>query len=180
MNDMISLRNDYKLCEKELASMKSDQRPKGLPRSTSSKVTKGSELVDPRKALFAAILSRGPKEDDALNQPPLFSAIKNRRLDNDERNDDDSPETDVEYSPGVYRLQKFLIHSKSILSIADEDLNAAIRACKVSFTRNSPRDIHHRLEHSLMYFSFLCNFRVLQYTVERMVESDPQRRSCRC
>lgn len=136
MNDMISLRNDYKLCTKELSSMRRDQRPKRLTKS-STKVAAGGEVNDPRKALFAAILSRGLKEDDTINHPPdtrkaLFAAITKRKVDNDEESDDDSQETGVQYSSGVQRLQKFLIHSKSILSIADDDLDSAIRACKVS------------------------------------------------
>jgi hypothetical protein len=143
MSDMISIRNDYKLCTKELASMKHDQRSKGLTK-TSMKVTKGGEVEDPRKAMFAAILSRGSKEDGALKQPPdprqaLFAAIKSRQVDKDDGSDDDSSESGAEYTPGVHRLQKFLTHSKLILSIANEDLDAAIRACKVSSFDVNPR-----------------------------------------
>jgi hypothetical protein len=108
------------------------------------KVTKGGEVEDPRKAMFAAILSRGSKEDGALKQPPdprqaLFAAIKSRQVDKDDGSDDDSSESGAEYTPGVHRLQKFLTHSKSILSIANEDLDAAIRACKVSSFDVNPR-----------------------------------------
>ena len=83
--------------------------------------------------------SCGLKEDDTINHPPdtrkaLFAAITKRKVDNDEESDDDSQETGVQYSSGVQRLQKFLIHSKSILSIADDDLDSAIRACKVSYS----------------------------------------------
>ena len=136
MNDMMSIRNDYKLCTKELASMKRDQRSKGSTK-TSMQVTKGGEVEDQRKAMFAAILSRGSKEDGALKQPPdprqaLFAAIKSRNVDIDAGSEDDTPESGAEYTPGIHRLQKFLIHSKSILYIANEDLDAAIRACKVS------------------------------------------------
>lgn len=136
MNDIISLRNDFKLCTNELSKMKRDQRLKVLPKK-STKVANGSEADDPRKALFSAILSRGSKEDDKVKQPPdprkaLFAAISKRKADSNEESDDDTADTGVEYTPGVHRLQKFLIHSKSILSIANDDLDSAIRACKVS------------------------------------------------
>lgn len=135
MNDMISLRNDYKLCTKELSSMKRDQRSKGLTKT--STIAKGNEVEDPRKALFAAIASRGSKEDDTLKPSPgprkaLFAAIK-KKVDNDDESNDDSSDPGVSYTPGVHRLQRFLIHSKSTLSIADQDLDSAIRACKVSW-----------------------------------------------
>ncbi len=136
MNDMISLRNDYKLCTKELSSMKRDQRSKGLTKT--STIAKGNDVEDPRKALFAAISSRGSKDDDTLEQSPgprkaLFTAITKKKVDNDEEMDDDTSVPGVAYTPGVHRLQRFLIHSKTILSIADEDLDSAIRACKVSW-----------------------------------------------
>ena len=44
---------------------------------------------------------------------------------------DSSPSSDVKHSPGVHRLQEFLTHSETILSLAEQDQDAAIRACKV-------------------------------------------------
>lgn len=145
MNDIISLRDDFKLCTNELSKMKRDQRLQVLPK-TSTKAANGSERDDPRKALFSAILSRS-EEGDKLKLPPdprkaLFAAITKRKADNDDESDDDTADPGVEYTPGVHRLQKFLIHSKSILSIANDDLDSAIRACKV----NSHVIFHHQVE----------------------------------
>jgi hypothetical protein len=100
------------------------------------KINGDSEIEDPRKALFAAIKSRGSEENDAAtgNEDPrkaLFSAIKNRKKQDVPDDDDESPASNLEYSRGVQRLQDFLNHSKTVLSLADCDQDAAIRACKV-------------------------------------------------
>ncbi|KAL3815366.1 hypothetical protein ACHAXA_000753 [Cyclostephanos tholiformis] len=135
MNDMTSLRNDLKLCKNELTSMKRDQSSKRLTRSISKKMSDKSNVDDPKGALFDAIKSRGSKMNRALstNSDPrqaLFAAIKNRKNADSAETDGESPLSDVQYSPGVHRLQKFLTHSKSILSIAEKDQDAAVRACK--------------------------------------------------
>ena len=61
----------------------------------------------------------------------MLGAITNKKkgamLDTD---GDSSPSSDVKHSHGVHRLQEFLTHSK-ILSLAEQDQDAAIRACKV-------------------------------------------------
>ena len=146
LGDMNTLRSDYKLCKNELASMKRDQSSKRVTRSMSKKIKDESEVADPRKALFAAIQSRGAveeaetskeKENNSDPRQALFSAIKNQKKKDEttERdNDVDSP-TSVKYTPGVHRLSKFLIHSKSILCSAEKDQEAAIRACKVCASR---------------------------------------------
>ena len=86
--------------------MKSDQCSKGLTK-TSTKIAKGSEVEDPRKALFAAISSRGSREDDKLKQPPdprkaLFAAITKKKVDNNEKSDDDTSDPGVAFTPGVH------------------------------------------------------------------------------
>ena len=65
----------------------------------------------------------------------LFGAIKDRKKGPSTSNNGDSPPpSDVKYSPGVHRLEIFLTHSKTILSFAGQDQDAAIRACKVCQT----------------------------------------------
>lgn len=137
---MNTLRSDYKLCKNELASMKRDQSSKRVTRSMSKTMKDESEAADPRKALFAAIQSRSgatnesPKKKENNSDPrqALFSAIKNKKKDETtgKDNDVDSP-TSVKHTPGVHRLSKFLIHSKSILCSAEKDQEGAIRGCKV-------------------------------------------------
>jgi len=136
LGDMNTLRKDYKLCKTELASMKRDQSKKKA--SSMPKKANVDEVGDPRKALFAAIQSRGAKEDDSPKQEEssdprqaLFAAIKKK---GEATKDDSSPtssSSNVKYTPGVHRLSKFLIHSKSILCRAEKDQDEAIRACKV-------------------------------------------------
>jgi len=137
LGDMNTLRKDYKLCKTELASMKRDQSKKKA--SSMPKKANVDEGGDPRKALFAAIQSRGSaKEDDSPKQEEssdprqaLFAAIKKK---GEATKDDSSPtssSSNVKYTPGVHRLSKFLIHSKSILCRAERDQDEAIRACKV-------------------------------------------------
>ena len=134
---MTTLRNDYKLCKTELASMKRDQSSKRVTRSMSKKIKDDSNDDDPRKALFAAIQSRGKPPPPATSDPrqALFAAIKNKNNDESSDKEDASstPSSDVKHSPGVQRLQKFLSHSKTILSLAERDQDAAVRACKVSY-----------------------------------------------
>ena len=119
--------------------MKRDQSSKRVTRSMSKKIKDESETADPRKALFAAIQSKGgglkekkaPESSDPMQA--LFAAIKNKDKGNAAIADKDceSAPCDVKYSPGVHRLQKFLNHSKTILSLAEHDQDAAIRTCKV-------------------------------------------------
>ena len=133
IGEMNSLRKDYNLCKSELSKMKNDQSSKRVTRSMAKKIDDEGEVEDPRKALFAAIKARAPKEEKAPPADPrqaLFAAIKNRKQDTSEGSD----ETDTcktEYTPGVQRLQDFLNHSKTVLSLAESDQDAAIRACKV-------------------------------------------------
>lgn len=187
MNDMISLRDVYKLCTKELSSMKRDQRSKGLT-TTSTKISKENEVEDPRKALFAAISSRSSKEDDKMKQPPdqrkaLFAAIIKKKMDNKE-SDDDTSDAGVAFTPGVHRLQRFLIHSKSILSSADAKLDLAVEACKVGWavvTCCANHNIGYATTHiHTSYFSFPDNYRVSQHTAERRAVSELRRHCCRC
>lgn len=143
---MNALRKDYKLCKTELANMKRDQSSKRVTRSMSKKITEetgSGGASDPRKALFAAIQARGGSEQKSDSSKPtengdpmqaLFGAIKSRNKDPTTTGvADDPPSSDVKYSPGINRLQEFLTHSKTILSLTDKDQDAAIRACKVCF-----------------------------------------------
>jgi len=141
IGEMTTLRNDYKLCKTELTSMKRDQSSKRVTRSMTKKIIDESEVGDPRKAMFAAIQARKAKHDSPQLEPPvsadprqaLFAAItskKNSATATSDNNDDSPASSDVKYSPGVHRLQKFLSHSKTILSLAERDQDAAIRACK--------------------------------------------------
>lgn len=143
MSDVNTLRNNYKLCKTELTSMKRDQSSKRVTRSMSKKIDEESKVADdPRKALFAAIQSRGSKKEDESSpssdpRQALFDAIKNQKKGEPTNAGDgcSSPTSDVKYTPGVHRLQKFLIHSKAILAAAEKDQDAAVRACKVRFTQ---------------------------------------------
>lgn len=137
IGDMNGLRNDYKLCKTELTSMKRDQSSKRVTRSMTKKITDESEVADPRKALFAAIQSRKEKPESPKSPPEssdprqaLFAAIKKKGAASNEGGES-SPKSDVKYSPGVDRLQNFLNRSKTILSLAGQDQDAATRACKV-------------------------------------------------
>ena len=138
MNDVNLLRNDLKLCKNELTSMKRDQTSKRCTRSMSQKMSDENNVDDPTGALFAAIKSRGSKKinnSSPKNNDPrqaLFAAIKNNKNAGAAETDEETPSSDVLYSPGIDRLQKFLTHSKSLLSIAEKDQDAAVRACKVS------------------------------------------------
>ena len=119
--------------------MKRDQSKKKT--SSMPKKAHVDEVGDPRKTLFAAIQSRGSaKEDESPKQEEssdprqaLFAAIKKK---GEATKDNSSPtssssSSSVKYTPGVHRLSKFLIHSKSILCRAERDQDEAIRACKV-------------------------------------------------
>ena len=132
ITEMNSLRKDYNLCKAELTKMKSDQSSKRVTRSMAKKINDESEVEDPRKALFAAIKARAPKEEPPSADPrqALFAAIKNRKQDAQEDNAE-ANDSNTEYTPGVKRLQNFINHSKTVLSLADGDQDAAIRACKV-------------------------------------------------
>ena len=110
--------------------MKRDQSSKRVTRSMSKKIKDESDVGDPRKALFAAIQSRGSSASDP--RQALFAAIKNKKKDESTDKDCTTQESsNVKYTPGVHRLSKFLIQSKSMLSRAEKDQDAAIRACKV-------------------------------------------------
>ena len=109
--------------------MKRDQSSKRVTRSMSKKIKDESDVGDPRKALFAAIQST-PETSDP--RQALFAAIKNKKKDESTDKDCTTQESsNVKYTPGVHRLSKFLIQSKSMLSRAEKDQDAAIRACKV-------------------------------------------------
>ncbi len=97
-----------------------------------NKVDEESEVEDPRKALFAAIKSRVPKEETPPPDPcqALFAAIKSRK-ENAPGDSIDTSGSNKDYTPGVQRLQDFLNHSKTVLSLANADQDAAVRACKV-------------------------------------------------
>ena len=117
IGEMTTLRNDYKLCKTELTSMKRDQSSKRVARSMSKMIKDESEVDDPRKAKFAAIQARRAKNDSPVSGDPkqaLFATIKskqNRAAKRTSDNNDNSPaSSDVKYSPGVHRLQKFLSH----------------------------------------------------------------------
>lgn len=119
--------------------MKRDQSSKRVTRSMSKTIKDEGEVDDPRKALFAAIQSRGdPEKKKDVSPPPdprqaLFAAIKNKNKEGGATSDKDGDTlpSDVTYTPGVHRLQKFLNHSKTALSLAERDQDAATRACKV-------------------------------------------------
>ena len=118
--------------------MKSDQSSKRVTRSMAKKINNESEVADPRKALFAAIQARGAKEEAPKSpevadpRQALFAAIKNRQKKESSAEDDEgSSPSDVEYTPGVHRLQEFVNKSAAVLSLAAQDQDAAIRACKV-------------------------------------------------
>ena len=102
---MNTLQKNYKLCKTELTSMKRDQSSK-------------REEEEP------------PKPADT--RQAMFAAIKNQKKGVPESIDKDSDSSTVKYTPGVHRLQKFLDQSKTTLSLAERDQDAAIRACKVS------------------------------------------------
>lgn len=102
--------------------MKRDQSSKRVTRSMSKKIKDESDVGDPRKAL--------PETSDP--RQALFAAIKNKKKDESTDKDCTTQESsNVKYTPGVHRLSKFLIQSKSMLSRAEKDQDAAIRACKV-------------------------------------------------
>ncbi len=120
--------------------MKKDQAPK-----TTKSVQKKEnvrEAADPRKALFVAIQARGAEDGDSSSKPPvpvdprqaLFAAIKNKG--NESSNNADAPATNVEYSRGVKRLESFLWKADKTFSQTERDQNAAIRACRVSTSRD--------------------------------------------
>lgn len=135
MNDLNSLRNDYKQCKSELTSMKRDQSSKRVTRSMSKKINNECYVDDPKGALFAAIKSRISQKTDVSStssdpRQALFAAIQNKKRPESAETDADSPTSDVQYTPGVHHLQKFLNYSKSILSLAENDQDGAVRACK--------------------------------------------------
>ena len=138
---MTTLRKDYQLCKTELTKMKNDQSSKRVTRSMAKKIKDQCEVEDPRKALFAAIKSRGAQErDDSTkseeNTDPrqaLFAAIKSRNKQEVSNEESISSPSNVEYSRGVRRLEDFLDHARTVLSLAEQDQDAAIRACKVFF-----------------------------------------------
>jgi len=139
MGDMRTLQKNYKLCKTELTSMKQDQSSKRVTRSMSKQI-KDESVVDPRNAMFAAIKSRGgskgkndsPKPaESGDSRKALLGAILNKKKGAMADTDgDSSPSSDVKHSPGVHRLQDFLTHSKTMISLAEQDQDAAIRACK--------------------------------------------------
>ena len=109
--------------------------------SMSKTIKDESEVDDPRKAKFAAIQARRAKNDSPVSGDPkqaLFATIKskqNRAAKRTSDNNDNSPaSSDVKYSPGVHRLQKFLSHSKTIIFLAERGQDAGIRACKVCYS----------------------------------------------
>ena len=123
--------------------MKRDQSSKRVTRSMSKQIKDDSTgaVVDPRNAMFAAIKSRGGSKGNNDSPKPagsgdarqsLLGAITNKKKGAMSDTDgDSSPSYDVKHSPGVHRLQEFLTHSETILSLAEQDQDAAIRACKV-------------------------------------------------
>ncbi len=118
--------------------MKKDQSSKKITQSVSEKKDE-REPVDPRNALFAAIKARGAQENlqeekqsvDSDPRKALFAAIK-KRGEAETPKDSDCDFSDVtKLSPGVQKLHRFLSHAEVLLSFAERDQNAAIRACKV-------------------------------------------------
>ena len=140
VSDMATLRKNYQLCKTELTKMKSDQSSKRVTRSMAKKIEDESEPEDPRKAMFAAIKARNSQENDEPKKSPvtddprqaLFAAIQNIKKKESSDDEEGDASSNVELSRGVHKLQKFLNHSKTVLSLAEQDLDAAIRACKVS------------------------------------------------
>jgi len=141
IGDMEAFRKDYKLCKTELTSMKRDQSSKRVTRSMTKKIKEESssgEVNDPRNAMFAAIKAQGVSKEKSDPSKPaessdpmqaLFGAIKSRNK-SSTTTDTSGDSPPVKYSPGVLRLEEFLTHSKTILSFAEQDQDAATRACK--------------------------------------------------
>ena len=107
--------------------MKRDQSSKRVTRSMSEKMKKESD----KAAMFAAIKSR----EMSTNSDPrhaLLAEIQKKKKDSTaaESTHQSSTLSDVKYSPGVYRLQKYLTHAKAMLSLAERDQDAALRACR--------------------------------------------------
>lgn len=170
------LHKNYDLCKSELTKMKNDQSSKRVTRSMARKIHEESEVEDPRKALFAAIKARAPKEDSPSADPrqALFAVIKSRKQDVSEDTGENDSKT--EYSPGVKRLQDFLNHSKTALSLADSDQDASIRACKV---RLSIAQQFTSFLHTSYTSLVLVTNRALRCTVGREEASEPQLRYCK-
>merc|ERR1712194_181209 len=132
MGNMKTLQNDYKLCKTELTGMKRDQSSKRVTRSMTKTMKNESDQGDARQAMFAAIKSRGaPSPENSDPRQALFTAIQKKgSAVPDNTNGDSSATPKIKDSPGVHRLQQYLTHSKTILSLAERDQDAAIRACK--------------------------------------------------
>lgn len=134
--DLNTLRKSYQLCQKELNCMKEDQVSK--PSKSSPKGRNEGKAADPRNALFAAIKALGTSDDDDSSKltasigprQALFAAIKNKGVESSHISSE-AAVSNVKYSRGVQRLETFLCQSERVLSLAERDQNAAVRACKV-------------------------------------------------
>ena len=118
IGEMNSLRKDNNLCKSELSQMKNDQSSNRVTSTMVKKINDESKVEDPRKALFAAIKARAEEK-----------AAPGKRDTSEGSDETDTCKAD--YTLGVQRLQDFLNHSKTVLSLAESDQDAAVEACKV-------------------------------------------------
>ena len=139
--------------------MKKDQTPKPAKGTQKKKIE--AEAADPRKALFAAIQSRGTNDDGSSPEPApvdprqaLFAALKNKGADASTTN---TPGANVKYSRGVKRLESFIWKAEASLSLTERDQSAALRACKVSMVIFCMRtdNMGFRCTYTLYYLFFL-------------------------
>ncbi|KAL7459582.1 hypothetical protein ACHAWC_011671 [Mediolabrus comicus] len=100
--DVNTLRKSLELCKEELGSMKKDQAPKAT--GSVQKKDNPGEAADPKTALFAAIKARGTTDGDSSSKPP--------------------------YSPGVKKLESFLLGANETFSLTEKVQNDVIDLCK--------------------------------------------------
>ena len=132
LNEVRSLKANLENAEKELEAMKIDQEPKLINHPSRGFVsTKGGS--DPKAGIFAAIKARKSDEDSSENE-----GVKGRNASksdgyNIESSSQPSLGKNVEYSPGVRRLELFIYKGKykyDKIRIVEEE---AIESCRVSY-----------------------------------------------
>lgn len=101
-----TLQKSRELCKGELNLMKKDQAPKAT--GSVQKRDNVGEAADPKTALFAAIKARGTTDGDSSSKPPHA------------------------YSPGVEKLESFLLGANETFSQTEMVKNGVIDLCKVS------------------------------------------------
>ena len=133
IGEVKSLRVGLNKSKAELTKMKTEQSDKRVTRSMANNFAGVSGGDDPRKSLLSAIKGNRPPDNSKKNEEPatgnprnmLLAAIKSK---GGEGNKD--KQLPQKSSPGVVRLEKFIVESNKNLTDLEKRKDDTVRVCK--------------------------------------------------